>query len=49
MDRIRSVTAIPIIAGGLITKKEEIQEILSSGALGISTTSPHLFGLGNTD
>ena len=44
MDRIRSVTAIPVIAGGLITKKEEIQEILSSGALGISTTSPRLFG-----
>jgi glycerol uptake operon antiterminator len=46
MDRIRSVTAIPIIAGGLITKKEEVKEVLSSGAVGISTTSPHLFGFG---
>jgi glycerol uptake operon antiterminator len=48
MDRIQSLTAIPIIAGGLITRKEEIREILSSGAVGISTTSSHLFSLANS-
>jgi glycerol uptake operon antiterminator len=47
IDRIRSVTGTPIIAGGLITKEEEIREILASGAVGISTTSPHLFGFGH--
>jgi glycerol uptake operon antiterminator len=43
MQKIRAKTAIPIIAGGLITKPEEIEEILAAGAVGISTSSPHLF------
>jgi len=43
MDRIRSRSSVPVIAGGLITKPQEIQEILSSGAIGISTTSAKLF------
>lgn len=43
IDRIRAVSSLPIIAGGLITKQEEIQEILSSGAVGISTSAPGLF------
>ena len=42
MDRIRSRSPIPVIAGGLITTPQEIQEILSSGAIGISTTSAKL-------
>jgi glycerol-3-phosphate responsive antiterminator len=37
------ITSIPVIAGGLITREEEIQEILASGAVGVSTSSPHLF------
>ena len=45
MNKIRMLTSIPVIAGGLITEKEEIEEILASGAVGISTTAPHLFGL----
>ena len=42
MDRIRSRSSVPVIAGGLITRPQEIQEILSSGAIGISTTSAKL-------
>ena len=42
MDRIRARSSIPVIAGGLITTQQEIQEILSSGAIGISTTSTKL-------
>lgn len=43
MGKIRMRISIPVIAGGLITHKDEIREILASGAIGISTTSPHLF------
>ena len=45
MKKIRMLTSIPIIAGGLITEKEEIREILASGAVGVSTTASHLFDL----
>jgi glycerol uptake operon antiterminator len=43
MKKIRTITSIPVIAGGLITHEEEIRKILASGAIGISTTSSHLF------
>jgi len=43
MKKIRKITSIPVIAGGLITQEEEVREILASGAIGISTTSSHLF------
>jgi glycerol uptake operon antiterminator len=43
IKRIRERTSIPIIAGGLITSPQEIEEILASGAVGISTTSHSLF------
>jgi glycerol uptake operon antiterminator len=43
MKKIRAITSIPVIAGGLITQKEEIREILASGAVGVSTTASHLF------
>ena len=43
MDRIRSRSSVPVIAGGLITKLQEIEEILFSGAIGISTTNTKLF------
>jgi glycerol uptake operon antiterminator len=45
MNKIRMTTSIPVIAGGLITQQEEVDEILACGAIGISTTTPHLFGL----
>jgi glycerol uptake operon antiterminator len=43
MQRIRSTSSIPVIAGGLITEEKEVQQILDSGALAISTTSSRLF------
>ena len=43
MKTIRSKSSIPVIAGGLITTHQEVKEILSSGAVGISTTAFHLF------
>lgn len=45
MDRIRARVSVPVIAGGLITRREEIREILSSGAIGVSTTTPGLYQL----
>mgnify|MGYP006274019975 CR=1 FL=1 len=33
----------PIIAGGLINTEEEIDDVLESGAIGISTSDPHLW------
>jgi len=42
MKRIREKTSIPVIAGGLITQQQEVEEILASGAVGISTTSNNL-------
>ncbi len=45
MKNIRAITSIPVIAGGLITHEEEIRGILASGAIGISTTSSHLFNV----
>jgi glycerol uptake operon antiterminator len=44
MNRIRATTAVPIIAGGLITTPDEVNEILSSGAIGISTSTAKLWG-----
>jgi hypothetical protein len=44
MDRIRVKTSIPVIAGGLITERKEIEEIVSSGAIGVSTSSAQLWG-----
>jgi len=42
MKKIRDITSIPVIAGGLITQEEEIRKILDSGAIGISTSSSYL-------
>jgi len=43
MERIKAQVSVPVIAGGLITSYEEIREILSSGAVGVSTTTSSLF------
>jgi glycerol uptake operon antiterminator len=45
MKTIKARVSVPVIAGGLITRREEIQEILSSGAIGVSTTTSSLFAL----
>ncbi|MBW2058483.1 MAG: glycerol-3-phosphate responsive antiterminator [Deltaproteobacteria bacterium] len=42
MNAIRARTSTPVIAGGLITEEREVEEILASGAVAISTTSYHL-------
>ncbi len=39
IKRIRSITPIPVIAGGLITDEAEIHGILDAGAVGVSATS----------
>ncbi len=43
MKEIRERISVPVIAGGLIKKREEVMEILASGAVGISTTTSSLF------
>lgn len=43
IKKIREKTSIPVIAGGLITRQEEVREILDAGAIGISTSSSRLF------
>ncbi|MEW6187169.1 MAG: glycerol-3-phosphate responsive antiterminator [Thermodesulfobacteriota bacterium] len=42
MNRIKRITSIPVIAGGLVTEKKEVNEILSCGAIGVSTTALNL-------
>jgi len=43
MSRIMARISIPIIAGGLISSSDEIRDILTSGAVGVSTTTSSLF------
>jgi glycerol uptake operon antiterminator len=43
--RITSQLSMPVIAGGLIEKKEDIIEILNSGALAVSTGKKELWAL----
>ncbi len=42
--RFRKAAGVPVIAGGLISSKEDILEILRAGALGASTGDPSLWG-----
>lgn len=39
IKKISEMTSVPIIAGGLISEKEDVISILSSGAISISTTN----------
>ena len=45
IERFCSAVAAPVIAGGLISSKDEIVEILKAGALGASTGNPLLWNL----
>lgn len=45
IERFCSAVSTPVIAGGLISSKEEIVEILKAGALGASTGNPLLWNL----
>lgn len=46
IDELTGMTDLPIIAGGLISKKEEILAGLQAGALAVSSSDPELW---NTD
>ncbi len=41
---IRLHTKIPIIAGGLIENKEQVESVIKAGAIGISTSSREVWG-----
>jgi len=45
IGRITRQVSIPVIAGGLIDSKQDIIEILKSGALGASTGKAELWNL----
>lgn len=38
--RVRALTGLPVLTGGLISEKQEVLQALQAGALAISTTSP---------
>lgn len=45
MRKISQLTSIPLIAGGLITDKEDVVNALSSGAIAVSTTNTNVWNL----
>lgn len=40
LRKIRQLTGLPILTGGLITEKKEVMQALKAGALAISSTAP---------
>lgn len=38
--KVRVITGLPVLTGGLITEKQEVLQALEAGALAISSTSP---------
>jgi glycerol uptake operon antiterminator len=45
VERIKDKINVPIIAGGLISTKEDIIEALSKGVLAVSTSSEELWNM----
>lgn len=45
LKQITSLTALPVIAGGLINDKEDVVNALSAGAMAVSTTKPDIWFL----
>lgn len=45
LKKISKLSKIPIIAGGLISDKEDVMAALSSGAVSVSTTNPNVWVL----
>ncbi len=43
--RVRQVTGKPVIAGGLITDKEDVTGALGAGAVAVSTTDPAVWAM----
>lgn len=40
LRKVRQLTGLPILTGGLITEKKEVMQALEAGALAISSTAP---------
>ena len=38
--KVRTLTGLPVLAGGLITEKQEVLQALDAGAMAISSTAP---------
>ncbi len=45
LKKIAKITPVPMIAGGLISDKEDVMSALSAGAIGVSTTAPEVWYL----
>lgn len=45
LKKISKISKVPIIAGGLISDKEDVMAALSSGAVSVSTTNPNVWRL----
>lgn len=45
LGRIAKVSRIPMIAGGLITEKEDVIAALSAGAIAVSSTNQDVWNL----
>lgn len=43
--RVRAVAGKPVIAGGLITDKEDVTGALGAGAIAVSTTNPDVWAM----
>ena len=41
--KIRKITGLPVLTGGLITEKREVMQALEAGALAISSTAPNVW------
>ncbi len=39
IKKVRNLTGLPVLAGGLITEKQEVLQALAAGALAISSTA----------
>jgi len=45
LGRICSMSAVPVIAGGLVSDKEDIMELLHVGVSSVSSTNPEVWNL----
>ena len=43
VKRICGLTRIPVIAGGLVSEKEDIMELLDAGVTSVSSTNPGIW------
>lgn len=43
ITKVSKLVRVPVIAGGLISEKEDVVAALSAGAISVSTTNPHVW------